>query len=230
MDNINCSEIIIKYISKDTTIKKFKYYNAFRNKWKRILLQYAKHNIHYFPSKVSNNDQIYKFQIPFSEEIFEINFNIPYLKYFIDKSTNFAKKIQLTYKDNKLYYYNTECIFSKYSESDCLDTYDDYDKIIACPFPLSPHCFIIVDGNHRVSHLINNGEYKINVNLLGQKIAHRAITSAFETAVYCCLFDCEIIKENIDKTSASIIKENLFVFDENSVINNFENRGCKFNQ
>ena len=227
MDNITLAKNIIKYLLADKTIKKFKYYNAFRNKWERTLLQHARNNIHYTVANISDDDQLYKYQVTFMNDNFTFNFNIPYLKNYLNFDKD-NKKLQLEYKNNKLMYNKYQCIFTKYNENECLTGYDDYDGIIACLFPSTPYSLVIVDGNHRLSKLINNGEKFVTVNYINEQVAHRALSSPFEIAIYCCLIDYEIIKNNIKSVPSSQLKEQLFIFNENSLINNLESRKISY--
>ncbi len=212
------------YIREDKSLKKFNYYNAFYHKWDRILQQYGNTNISFVTNNLSDEDQVYKYLFPIKGSTIEFNFNIPYLKYFLNKGTNLIPKVELSYKNKQLVYGDKLCIFNFYNETECYSNYANFDDIILCPFPSDPVSFIIVDGNHRISELLRKGNNKVQVNYIHQGIVTNSLSSAFEVAAYCCLFDCGKIKENIEKINSMIIKDNLFIFDENSLINHIENR------
>ncbi len=217
-------DIIINYLKTSSELKKFKYYDNFIKKWKKILRYYFENDFIFIQEDISDSDQFYHYEYQLLDTIFEFDFSIKFIRYLFYKNSRLFPIIELNYTDCRLMYDDTDCIYTYYDSAECKEEYSDIENIFVIPFPTNPLTHIVIDGNHRVSSLINAGCTHIKARYCSFEICERALFSAFYIAVYSCIFDCSFIKYNINKITDLQIKKHLKIFNEHSFVNNIDKR------
>lgn len=102
--------------------------------------------------------------------------------------------------------------FNYYSVESRQKDYDDFETIFIMAMPSYPVEFVVVDGNHRISALIDEGENTISTVMVFPHTALRCFTSSFDTVAYAFLTDCELIMQNVGTASEQAIKNKMFSF------------------
>ncbi len=213
---------IFLYLSCNSYIKKFKFYNSFLKRWKETLKYHYEHDIKYIIKDITDDDQAYSYNHYISNTKLVFNFSIPYIRYLFTKNENFFPKIILKNEKGNLMLNNFKCSYTFYDKVNCND-YNDLENVFVVTFPSNPPNYIVVDGNHRISSQIYNKK-EIFARFCNDKIAEKALMSSFEVALYSCLFDCAFIQYNSGRYNDFIIKKNLKIFDKDSFINNINDR------
>lgn len=215
---------IINYLKTSNVLRKFKYYDSFSQKWMELLKKHFENDCLFVTKDISDSDQTYKYEYQFFSTKLVFEFSIPYIRYFFFQNQNLFPVITLNNKQGDLMYGESYCVYTHYDSKNCNIDYENMNDIFIIPFPSYPLSHVVIDGNHRLSLQVNKGNRRILVRYCPIEICERSIMSAFQVALYSCLFDCSSIEYNMNRATDLQIKKHLKVFNSESFINNIDKR------
>ena len=115
-----------------------------------------------------------------------VRFNIAYL-HNIPIENKFYENVVLNIKDNNIYKDGYRVNFD-YCKTNCeFDNKDDSHPIYIIEYFDNEYNYLVIDGNHRISYMVDNGKEKINVRLLDTKATILMIYDPKEIFTYAIL-------------------------------------------
>lgn len=214
---------LINFITSNNNIKKFKYYDIFFKKYKKLLTQYSTKNIHYIVNNLTDFDQCFHYDYRLFNTNLEFNFYIPYIRRIYNLDKKYFAPVKIINEKGELKIQNYNCYYTHYEIEECDNNYPDIEEIFVIMFPNIEPYFIVVDGNHRVSLQIN--EETINAIICPHFMIEHTLSSAFEVILYSCVFDCSFILYNQGRIPDLEIKKRMKIFNSKELVNNLDNRG-----
>lgn len=217
---------IIGFIQSNSTIKKFKYYKSFFYKWKELLNKTSKSDLFYLANNTTDNDQAYVYNYMLFNKTITFSFSIPYIKRFyeLDKDNKLFPEVNIINNNKHLYLENYTCFYDYCEEIDESVFFNTNDVIFIGPIPTTPLSYTVLDGNHRVSSMVNADVPIIKSKLCIPDVLIKSLATPFQIAAYCCLFDIRIIECNLGEYPDLLIKKQLYIFNSESFVNNLDKR------
>lgn len=201
-------------------IKSIGCYEQYKNFWKPILRANARNPMYYITqSENPDTDQCFCYTITgnipitFRVDVNHIRsgFNELYGGIYYNQ---FFRDLTVLYNRDKRVLLNGEQIikFNYYSAESRQKNYDDFETVFIMAIPSYPAECVIVDGNHRISALIDKGQNTIPAVMVFPHTVLRCFTSSFDTVTYAFLTDCELIMQNAGEVSEQAVKNKMFSF------------------
>ena len=201
-------------------LKKFKFYNSFKNKWIKVLNDSYNNDRIFIQNNICDLDQIYQYKFFLKDTEFNFDFSIKYIRdYFAFDKSSFPI-VTLKNNNGNVTYGDFDCLYNYYNTVETGQLYDDLTDIFLMQFPDIPLKYIVIDGNHRLSEQISKGVKNIPVKFCLPEVCKRSIISYFQLAIFECLNDYVMIIFNMNKVSDLQIKKKLNIFNPKSFINN----------
>lgn len=210
-------------------LRKQPFYNKFEYSWKKILEENIKDPITSLSNVYEDDSQIFLQKIILDSGFcFNLRYDIYHIQAFFRKEQEskmrmFFYPCVLQYKNEKgvLYFGNNKCEYEHYDYKNS----EGKNRINTPPFisylPLVPRIHTLIDGNHRVSASINQGEKQIHGYLIRPDYTPLFLMSSDEMAAYSFLMDVCCILENSNKN----VKDNLAVFNPKSALSILQDKG-----
>lgn len=215
MDKLKMINLLINRIESDQNIKSFKYYSDFISRWKTTLQKAAEHDVRLYKTMFAY-DQVYIYNCQICGFDFVFNFNIPYILKEYETTPKKFCKIALENHNGKLYSNGIFCCYTKYAS---LKKYyhtpsHKNESLFLVLIPLTPLTFTVVDGNHRISQLIDSGKNQIQVLLVGPYDTIKSLESPFQRCIYGVLFDYMKLSDEIETKPDEKLRDFLVIFND----------------
>lgn len=200
------------------------FYDDFKTKWRDILYSNTMNPL-IRAAEYTSESQLYTTEVSFASGFkFPLHFDISNILRNYQKETKYKKPVffypfQLKVQGNKKLTLNSHpCAYNYTSREEREESYNTHDPIFVSLMPLIPHSFFVVDGNHRVSALVDKKEKSIDVLLIEPNCAPCFMISSAEMVAYTLMLDVFIIMDAIKSRNVSGLREKLSVFNDKSML------------
>lgn len=182
---------LIRYMN-DFCIKNKAFSGAsdYFNKWS-MLIESHQYEKQYDNMRKEENDQVFEFTL--NNEVYKgrLLFNIGYIRRVRKNMSN--PLVTLCIKDKMVHYNKQRCNYTYYEKTE--QKYDDMDEIYVIPLNIfSGSDYLVIDGNHRLSLQINNGEKEVRAVYIKEVLAAASLMCSNDLIFYSLL--CDITKLN----------------------------------
>lgn len=214
-------------VSEIEQIKEYKYGKEFLREWKKLLMKHSK-NSKGFQSEFKENNQIFHYEFSFMGINLSFEYDIKYLLDLLEKDlvsgNKLFPKVILTNDNGTLKYADEICTYTLCEKTEIKNFYDDLNKILITKIPILTGVLVVIDGNHRVSKLINENAKYIDAYYVIEAPAEASIIDLFDACLYCFLFDVNKIIYNSGKVADGWLRNKLNIFNRELAFNIILNR------
>lgn len=201
MEQISKSSLLkwIDSIRQDLANKGFSLANDFAKEW-ITFCNTIPSNICGYSKNISDASQGFRYQMQIGESNYlSFDFQIDYIRSLKDKLII----VDLEVINGQLFHNNFRCYSNKPCKSEIKPStsYSDLNEIYMAPFFTDEYLFIIIDGNHRLASLMEEGRTKIQVKYCNEFITAFSLDIPLQTCAYLINVDYHRIKANINKFS-----------------------------
>lgn len=189
---------MLQVINEDKRFSKFTHKEKFINMW-HDFLNGVDGSIRYFVKDLDNEDQLYRFEFPVSNNSMNFEFSIKYIRDIFSKHPECANPIIFDNVDGKLFQNNFGCYYTHIADSDLEDVKNDTDlhNAYIIPFIQNQYAFLAIDGNHRICYQIKKNIKQIKALYFHDVIAARALGTPFQVCAFCLNNDFQRIIYNV---------------------------------